>query len=171
MILFILCLSIPLAFRYQWLLAEKYAALPYLLSDMVRGDTFPDPDQRLSLAERIYLPHNGSDIFMSVLTTHKYHDKRLSRLFVTWMQTVDPKQVSQLPGQIFFNFFLLRVETQRGRGHGLKLTVDGERGGCDSPGALDELVPTLVGVRWGHGGIRAKTTWLNQLCVPHTSIH
>ena len=140
-ILFILCPSIPcliLAYRYQWLLAEKYAALPYLLSDMVWGDTFPEQEERLALAERVYLPHNGSDIFMSVLTTHKYHDKRLSRLFVTWMQTVDPKQVSQLPGGrsrlllLLLLLLLLFCEwKQRGGSHGLNLvyeqcTVKGE---------------------------------------------
>ena len=93
-----LCLGVVglmVANKYQLYFYDMYVALPFLLSDRIRGDTFPDQEERLALAERVSLPQNGSDIFMSVLATHKYHDKRLSRLFVTWMQTVDPKQVSQ----------------------------------------------------------------------------
>ena len=75
-------------------LQDGYAVLPLLVSDHVLGDTFPDQKKRLSLAEPVNIQQNGSDIFISVLTTHKYHDSRLSRLFITWMQTVEPKQVS-----------------------------------------------------------------------------
>ena len=38
------------------------------------GDTFPDQEERLALAERVSLPYNRTNIFMSVLATRKYHD-------------------------------------------------------------------------------------------------
>ena len=56
-----------------------------------------EQERRLTLAERVELPQDGSDIYISVLTTPGYHDSRLSRQYITWMQTVHPKQVSALP--------------------------------------------------------------------------
>ena len=77
---------------------DSYKALPFLLSDFVHGDTLSSPQERLALAERVYLPQDGSDVFISVLTASKYHEARLSRLFVSWMQTVEPIHVSR-PGE------------------------------------------------------------------------
>lgn len=52
-----------------------------------------EQELRLGLAEKVDLPQDGSDIYISVLTTPGYHDSRLSRQYITWMQTVHPKQV------------------------------------------------------------------------------
>ena len=52
-----------------------------------------EQERRLGLAEKVDLPQDGSDIYISVLTTPGYHDSRLSRQYITWMQTVHPKQV------------------------------------------------------------------------------
>ena len=74
-------------------LQDGYNVLPIVLNDFIHGDTFSTPHGRLALAKEVYLPQNGSDVFISVLTAPKFHDARLSRLFVSWMQTVEPKQV------------------------------------------------------------------------------
>eukprot|EP00731_Ephydatia_muelleri_P007076 Em0003g1324a len=52
-----------------------------------------EQEQRLAMAERVELADDGSNIYISVLTTPGYHDSRLSRQYITWMQTVHPKQV------------------------------------------------------------------------------
>eukprot|EP00731_Ephydatia_muelleri_P007288 Em0003g1536a len=52
-----------------------------------------EQEQRLAMAERVELADDGSNI--SVLTTPGYHDSRLSRQYITWMQTVHPKQVRE----------------------------------------------------------------------------
>ena len=43
--------------------------------------------------ERVLLSECDGDIFMTVKTTLKFHNFRLSLLLFTWMQTVDPDQV------------------------------------------------------------------------------
>ena len=43
--------------------------------------------------ERIQLPDSDPEIHLSVKTANIYHRTRLSLLFFTWMQTVDPDQV------------------------------------------------------------------------------
>lgn len=54
-----------------------------------------EQEQRLAMAERVELADDGSNIYISVLTTPGYHDSRLSRQYITWMQTVHPKQVRE----------------------------------------------------------------------------
>ena len=44
--------------------------------------------------ERLPPPANDSDIYISVLTAPVYHDKRFAVQYLTWMQTVDLKNVS-----------------------------------------------------------------------------
>ena len=46
--------------------------------------------------ERIPPPANSADIYYSLLTAPKYHDTRISLQYLTWFQTVDPKQVCLL---------------------------------------------------------------------------
>ena len=43
--------------------------------------------------ERIPPPAHSSDIYISLLTAPKFHDTRISLQYLTWLQTVDPKQV------------------------------------------------------------------------------
>ena len=42
--------------------------------------------------QRIVVP-NSSDVYISVKTAGLYHESRLSLLLLTWMQTVNHKQV------------------------------------------------------------------------------
>ena len=44
--------------------------------------------------ERLPPPANSSDIYISVLTAPVYHDKRFAVQYLTWLQTVDLKNVS-----------------------------------------------------------------------------
>ena len=44
--------------------------------------------------ERLPPPANSSDIYISVLTAPVYHDKRFAVQYLTWLQTVDVKNVS-----------------------------------------------------------------------------
>ena len=83
-------LTVPLYFLY----IKGYVALPFIIIDLVLGDSFTDQGKILSLAEKVTIPQSMSGIYVSVLTTHKYHQPRLARQFVTWMQTMDAKQVS-----------------------------------------------------------------------------
>ena len=46
--------------------------------------------------ERLPPPANSSDIYISVLTAPIYHDKRFALQYLTWMQTVDLKNVSSI---------------------------------------------------------------------------
>lgn len=93
LVLVVVLLVVVFIFIYR-LYINGYVTLQFVLIDQVFGDSFPDQHKLLSLAELDNLPQNKSDIYISVLTTHKYHQSRLSRQFVTWMQTVDSKQVS-----------------------------------------------------------------------------
>ena len=43
--------------------------------------------------ERLPPPAHSSDVYISLLTTPKFHDTRISLQYLTWLQTVDPKQV------------------------------------------------------------------------------
>ena len=47
--------------------------------------------------ERIFLPEDRSDVFVSVRTTVPFHKSRLMILLYTWLQTIDPKQVHCYP--------------------------------------------------------------------------
>ncbi|KAL5503085.1 hypothetical protein EMCRGX_G009985 [Ephydatia muelleri] len=82
-------LTVPLYFLY----IKGYVALPFIIIDLVLGDSFTDQGKILSLAEKVTIPQSMSGIYVSVLTTHKYHQPRLARQFVTWMQTMDAKQI------------------------------------------------------------------------------
>ncbi len=44
--------------------------------------------------ERLPPPTRSSDIYISLLTAAKFHDDRVSLLYLTWLQTFNPKQVS-----------------------------------------------------------------------------
>ena len=44
--------------------------------------------------ERLPSPAHSSDIYISLLTAAKFHDDRVSLLYLTWLQTFNPKQVS-----------------------------------------------------------------------------
>jgi hypothetical protein len=44
--------------------------------------------------ERLPPPTRASDIYISLLTAAKFHDDRVSLLYLTWLQTFNPKQVS-----------------------------------------------------------------------------
>ena len=58
--------------------------------------TLPDGSSDFVIKpERIPPPDNGSDIYISVLTAPVYHESRFALQYVTWLQTVDPKNVSQ----------------------------------------------------------------------------
>lgn len=46
--------------------------------------------------ERLPPPAHSSDIYYSLLTAPVYHNLRFSLQYLTWLQTVDPKQVSLL---------------------------------------------------------------------------
>ena len=82
-----------LTFALYFLYISGYVTLPFIIIDRVWGDSFPDQHKLLSLAERVTIPQSTSDIYFSVLTTSKYHQTRLGRQFVTWIQTVDAKQI------------------------------------------------------------------------------
>ena len=43
--------------------------------------------------ERLPPPKNSSDIYFSLLTAPVYHNLRFSLQYLTWLQTIDPKQV------------------------------------------------------------------------------
>ena len=43
-------------------------------------------------AERVVV-NSSEDIFVSIKTTHKYHEIRLPPLVLTWLQAVSPEQV------------------------------------------------------------------------------
>ena len=43
--------------------------------------------------ERLPPPAHSSGIYISLLTAPKFHDTRVSLLYLTWLQTIDPKQV------------------------------------------------------------------------------
>ena len=58
--------------------------------------TLPDGTAHIVIKpERIPTPYNGSDIYISLLTAPVYHESRFALQYVTWLQTVDPKHVSQ----------------------------------------------------------------------------
>ena len=44
--------------------------------------------------ERLPPPAHSSDIYFSLLTAPKFHNLRFSLQYLTWLQTVDPKQVT-----------------------------------------------------------------------------
>ena len=44
--------------------------------------------------ERIPPPAHSSDIYISLLTATKFHETRISLLYLTWLQTINPVQVS-----------------------------------------------------------------------------
>ena len=46
--------------------------------------------------ERLPPLANSSDIYISVLTAPVYHDKRFAVQYLTWLQTVDLRNVSSL---------------------------------------------------------------------------
>jgi hypothetical protein len=58
------------------------------LPSMKRGSVVIRP-------ERLPPPAIGSDIYYSLLTAPLYHNLRFSLQYLTWLQTVDPKQVSR----------------------------------------------------------------------------
>lgn len=91
-----LCVGLIFVVRLQIrsYLEDGYNVLPLVYIDFVKGDTFSNPLDIMALAERVSVPQNGSYVFISVLTATKFHDARLSRMFVSWMQTVEPKQVA-----------------------------------------------------------------------------
>jgi hypothetical protein len=43
--------------------------------------------------ERLPPPAHSSDVYISLLTAPRFHDTRVSLQYLTWFQTVDPKQV------------------------------------------------------------------------------
>ena len=90
-----LCVGLIFVVRLQIrsYLEDGYNVLPLVYIDFVKGDTFSNPLDIMALAERVSVPQNGSYVFISVLTATKFHDARLSRMFVSWMQTVEPKQL------------------------------------------------------------------------------
>ena len=47
--------------------------------------------------ERLPPPAHSSDIYFSLLTASKFHNLRFSYQYLTWLQTVDPKQVTIKP--------------------------------------------------------------------------
>ena len=57
------------------------------LPSMTRGSVKIRP-------ERIPPPAHSSDIYISLLTATKFHETRISLLYLTWLQTINPIQVS-----------------------------------------------------------------------------
>lgn len=68
--------------------------------------------------ERLPPPANSSAIYISLLTAPKFHDVRFSLQYLTWLQTVDPEQVTPynagttlyLIHQLAINFRLIIVQ-------------------------------------------------------------
>ena len=52
------------------------------------------PSGRTVIPQRIVLPESSSDVFLSVKTGGSQGEGRLSLVFLTWMQTINPKHVS-----------------------------------------------------------------------------
>ena len=70
--------------------ASKRLATPnikYNLPFITRGSTKIRP-------ERLPPPANSSDIYFSLLTAPRFHNLRFSLQYLTWLQTVDAKQVT-----------------------------------------------------------------------------
>ena len=57
--------------------------------------------------ERVLLSECDRDIFMTVKTTLKFHNFRLSLLLFTWMQTVDPDQVMSFCSD--YNYYIKNI--------------------------------------------------------------
>ena len=51
-------------------------------------------DKKLGCEEAVNWPESSSDIYFSMKSIAAYHVPRLSLLLVTWLQTVDPLQVT-----------------------------------------------------------------------------
>ena len=62
--------------------------------------------------ERLTPPAHSSDIYISLLTAAKFHDDRVSLLYLTWLQTFNPKQVS-LQTMQYGGTFLLMISEMR----------------------------------------------------------
>ena len=52
------------------------------------------PSGRTVIPQRIVLPESSSDVFLSVKTGGSQGEGRLSLVFLTWIQTINPKHVS-----------------------------------------------------------------------------
>ena len=52
------------------------------------------PSGHMVRPERLDLPESSSDVFLSVKTGGFHEEGRLSLVFLTWMQTINPKHVS-----------------------------------------------------------------------------
>ena len=65
-------------------LAPYVGGLPYITI----GSIDIKPERKPPLA-------NLSDVYISVLTAPVYHNSRFAVQYLTWLQTVDPKNVSQ----------------------------------------------------------------------------
>ena len=52
------------------------------------------PSGQMVTPQRIVLPESSSDVFLSVKTGGFQGEGRLSLVFLTWMQTINPKHVS-----------------------------------------------------------------------------
>ena len=52
------------------------------------------PSGQMVTPQRIVLPESSSDVFLSVKTGGSQGEGRLSLVFLTWMQTINPKHVS-----------------------------------------------------------------------------
>ena len=71
----------------QFRFTNPSSSLP--LPSMKRGSVEIRP-------ERLPPPVHSSDIYISLLTAPKFHDTRVSLQYLTWLQTIDPKQVSSV---------------------------------------------------------------------------
>lgn len=65
------------------------------------------PSMKIGLVEirpeRLPPPDQSSDIYISLLTAPKFHNMRFSLQYLTWLQTIDPKQVT------LYNIKVMRV--------------------------------------------------------------
>ena len=68
-------------------IATPHVAVTTSLPFITRGSVEIRP-------ERLPPPAHSSDIYFSLLTAPKYHNLRFSLQYLTWLQTVDPKQVT-----------------------------------------------------------------------------
>ena len=73
--------------RFRFTNTSSDTLLTNKLPSMTRGSVEIRP-------ERMPPPAHSSDIYISLLTTTKFHDTRISLQYLTWLQTIDPKQVS-----------------------------------------------------------------------------
>ena len=82
-------------------IATKLKDLPTIPSTTKQLTMQPKPPVSLRLPsghmvtpQRIVLPESSSDVFLSVKTGGSQGEGRLSLVFLTWMQTINPKHVS-----------------------------------------------------------------------------